>query len=528
MSHPLSIEDASAAILAADFSVFLTELVDIGGHRLDLPAHLLAWAALVQAESRFVLRAPRGHGKSTLLLAYAAWCCWRHNRTATGWLLDQDAPLFDIVLFSATDTQALEFMSRFRDLLVVNERLFGGLMPQRSRGARRRVRWSATEVALKNHALIRARTFRSSVRGLHPDLVILDDVLNDENSLTSLQREKSYAWFTGTLMPMHAGQLLVVGTALHRADLLAELGRKMGRGSDADHTPLGLRAETYRALDEATGEALWPERFPASWLEVLRDEDPVSFSREYQNNPLDDAASLFPHALVQRAIDAGSGLVLGMTQPAVDPEVVVMGVDLARSPTGSADYTVAIVVAWNPATGVRRIIDVSRGKGLEFRAQVDLVRNLVARHRVLRAVIENNGFQQWLIDELATDPDTDGRIEGHHTGLMKGDLREGIPRLVNEFQAGRWIIPSGDAHARGVAHLLRTELGAFGIKDGRPVGVGEHDDMVIAAWLAERAIQSLLKQALELPTYEIITAEDLGIEPVRIADWDRWDPRSGR
>ncbi len=287
-----SVEEASIAVLAANFLVFLTELVDIAGRPLELPPHILAWATLMQAEPRLVLRAPRGHGKSTLLLAYALWCCWRHNRTTTGWLLDGDVPTFDIVLFSATDTQVLELMSRFRDLLIANERLFGGLMPDADRGAKRRMRWSAREVVLKNRVLVRARTFRSSVRGLHPDLLLLDDVLNDENSLTSTQREKTYAWFIGTLMPMHADQLLIIGTALHQADLLAELGRKMGQGVDAHHTPLGFRAETYRALDEATGETLWPQRFTASYLEALRDEDPVSFSCEYQNDPRDDAASL--------------------------------------------------------------------------------------------------------------------------------------------------------------------------------------------------------------------------------------------
>lgn len=367
---------------------------------------------------------------------------------------------------------------------------------------------------------MRARTFRSSLRGLHPDLVLLDDVLNDENSLSSEQRNKTYQWFMGTLMPMDAAQITIIGTALHQADLLAQLGKKMGEGVDKHHTPLGFRAETFRALNEVTGDTLWPERFPAAKLLALRDEDPLIFSREYQNDSRDDAASLFPHALVQRAIDAGADLALGMGHPPVGPEVVVLGVDLARSAAAHADYTVAIVAAWDPKTGTRRILDVRRDKGLDFRTQVALVRDLVIRHRALLCLVESNGFQQWLIDELSLDPALRGRIMGQHTGLAKGDLRDGIPRLAHEFQAGRWIIPSSDAHSRQYAQILRTELAAFGFRDGRPMGLGEHDDMVIAAWLVERAIQSLLDQAYALPTWEIITAEDLGIERVRIGDWD--------
>jgi hypothetical protein len=513
-------EEASAALLTASFEVFLTELVDAAGRPLELPTHVLEWAALFQGEPRLILRAPRGHGKTTALLAHAVWCCWRHNRTATGWLIDHDVPLFDILLLSATDAQVLELMTRFRDLLLANERLVGELLPEAGRGTRRRTRWSAKEIRLRNGVIVRARTFRSSLRGLHPDLLLLDDVLNDENSLSSEQRRKTCQWFMGTLMPMDAAQITIIGTALHQADLLAQLGKKMGHGVDKHHTPLGFRAETFRALDEVTGDTLWPERFPIDKLQALRDEDPLIFSREYQNDPRDDAASLFPSALVQRAIDAGPDLALGMGHPPVGPEVVVLGVDLARSAAADADYTVAIVAAWDPATGMRRILDVRRDKGLDFRTQVELVRDLVIRYRVLRCVVENNGFQQWLIDELSLDPALRDRIMGQHTGLAKGDLRDGIPRLAHEFQAGRWIIPSGDAHSRQYAHILRTELGAFGFRDGRPMGLGEHDDLVVAAWLVERAIQSQIDQANALPTRETGIGEDMGIERVRIGeDW---------
>ncbi len=99
---------------------------------------------------------------------------------------------------------------------------------------------------------------------MHPDLLLLDDVLNDANSLTSEQRERTYRFFMGTLMPMNARQIVAIGTAIHQDDLLSHLGRGMGTGRDRHHTRLGFRAETYRALDEDTGETLWPERFPVA------------------------------------------------------------------------------------------------------------------------------------------------------------------------------------------------------------------------------------------------------------------------
>ena len=51
---------ASVALFAASFVAFLTEVVDAAGRRLELPTHVLEWAALIQDELRLVLRAPAG------------------------------------------------------------------------------------------------------------------------------------------------------------------------------------------------------------------------------------------------------------------------------------------------------------------------------------------------------------------------------------------------------------------------------------------------------------------------------------
>lgn len=517
MNRP-SAEQVSAAALAASFPLFLTVLVDTAGRPLELPGHVLSWADLVAREPRLVLRAPRSHGKTTLVLAYVAWCCWRHGRTERGGGGPGEAGTFEAVLFSATREQALELMARFRDLLVANPNLFSELLPEPASARRRRTRWSATEVRLRNGAGLRIRAYRSSVRGMHPDLLLLDDVLNDANSLTTEQRDKTYRFFLGTLLPMAPRQIVAIGTAIHRDDLLSRLARGMGHGQDRHHTALGFRAETYRALDEVTGDTLWPERFTAAELLALRDEDPLIFSREFQNDPRDDAASLFPYELTQRAIDAGASLALGSRHPAEVDELVVMGVDLARSAAARADYTVAIVAAWNRSTGTRRVLDIRREKGLELDAQVELICDLCVRHRVVTGLVEDNGFQQWLLDALRKRPESQGRVFGHRTGSNKADARDGIPRLALSFRAGSWIIPSGDPPSLRLARVLQAELGAYGYQDGKLTGVGEHDDTVIAAWLAERAVAWLDELIRLAPTEELVTAEDLGIERVRIGD----------
>jgi hypothetical protein len=512
-------EQVSAGALMASFRLFLSALLDAAGRPYEMPAHLVQWALLIETEPKLVLRAPRSHGKTTLLLAYIAWCCWRHGRSPTGALVTAGAGMFEAMLFSATREQALELMNRFRDLLLANPALFGDLLPDGLPGHKGQTRWSATDVRLRNRARLGIRAYRTSVRGMHPDLLVLDDVLSDANSLGSEQREHTYRYFMGTLLPMNAGQVVAIGTAIHQADLLSLLGRGTGAGGDPLRTLLGFRAETYRALDEETGDSLWSDRFPASMLQALREADPLSFSREYQNDPRDDAASLFPYELVQQAIDAGASLTLGSGHPASAGEVVVLGVDIARSAAARADFTVVMVAAWDRRTGTRRILDIRREKGLQFDAQIELICDLTVRHRVLSGAIEDNGLQQWLLDALRNRPETRGRMFGHRTGTNKANLQEGIPRLVYEFRSRSWIIPSGDAPSLRLARQFQAELGAYGYQDGRYAGVGEHDDTVIAAWLVERAIL-WLEELIRQPPEEIITMDDLGIERVRIGeDW---------
>jgi len=506
-------------LLYASFEFFLSELVEADGRRLTLPAHQRRWLTLVLGAKRLVLLAPRDSGKSTFLLAYLLWRCWRHGRDpATGGLRSGPTGTFVAALFSATATQAEVLAGRFRDLVLANERLFGTLeLGPASSARRRQTAWSRTHVRLASGAELHVRAYRTSTRGLHPDLLLIDDPLSEANSGTSRQRDRTWKYFTGTLMPMNAGQVLVAGTAWHRDDLLHRLGQP------SSGAPLFEWAK-YRALDPESGTALWPERQPASELLALRDFDPVSFSREYMNDPIDDAASMFPRALTQHAIDAGARLTFETLRRATPGEIVVMGVDLAVSEAAGADFSVVIVVALEQATGRRRVLAARRSKGLDLSGQVELLCDLFRRYAVDLAVVEDNGFQHWLIDELRKRPEARGRLVGHRTGQDKTDFAHGVPRLKFELLAGSWVMPSGDPESRGFARVWQTELAAFGWRDGRLEGAGEHDDCVIASWLVEVAVRLVDEFIAGAPVEEIITGEELGFTRVRIGQ----DPEADR
>jgi len=521
----VSVVAAFHRLLCADFAFFMSQLLDPAGGRLTVAPHHRRWCAHVATARRLVLLAPRDHGKSYLALVYVLWRFYRHGRDPlTGIPLATPTGLFKVVMFSATRDQAGVLMATFRDLLAANAWLFGTIDPGASAANESEfVAWSRTHVRLANGAELRTRAYRTSTRGLHPDLLLLDDVLSDQNSLSQHQRDLNWRYLIGTLLPMRASQVLILGTAFHQDDLLFRLKPRPATGAAAgDRTApssalFGFEWRRYRALDPETETALWPARHPAAELTALRDFEPAIFSREYENEPRDDPASTFPYELTQRALDAGADLTFLPAYARRNNEIVVLGADFAISEAAGADYTVVIVAAFELETGHRRVLTAVRAKGLDLAAQIDLLGGLCRAYAVDVGIVEQNGFQRWLVDHLRKRPET-SMIFGHTTGQEKTSITDGVPILKLALLHELWVMPSGDAEARAFARIWQAELSAFGYTDGKLRSLGEHDDSVIASWFVELAIRLASSPPPPEPTWEPVWLEDLRIKHYSISD----------
>jgi hypothetical protein len=60
--------------------------------------------------------------------------------------------------------------------------------------------------------------------------LILDDIQSDQNTTSAEQRDKTWRYFSGTIVPMNPTKLVVVGTAMHHDDLLHRLRPKRAAG----------------------------------------------------------------------------------------------------------------------------------------------------------------------------------------------------------------------------------------------------------------------------------------------------------
>lgn len=511
------------------FVVFMSELVDDTGEPLIVDDHHVMWANAMQDEPKLVLMAPRDHGKTWTSLAYLMWRAWRHNRDPlTGqWNAANEGGAFQGILFSVTAGMAGNFFDRLQQLILANEHLFVDILPMASGGPRIAIKaaWKNGFIRLRNMATLTIKAWGTSSRGLHPQLIICDDVQDEGNSSTKYQRDKTWRWFVSVILPMLGpdGQIAMIGTAQHYNDLLHRI-----RPSVKNDT--GFRWLKFRAVDWDSGAVLWPARHDFDNLRAMQRLDTVLFSREYQNDPRDDASSMFPHHLLQKALDPGTQLtfVPGHVAQGSKGQGVfhLLSADMALSESVGADFCVINIARFELATQKRQLLFAVRERGWGFATQVQMLRDLTREYDVDLGCIENNSFQKWVAAEVAKYPETATKIVGHTTGIEKSRMQDGVPSLIIGLDQGLWTLPNGGdstldpmaASAQEYARIWKSEMNAFGWVNDKLQGAGEHDDTVMAFWLLDRAarmINTILQQG---PKEQYVSMKDVGLERVKIGD----------
>ncbi len=131
----------------------------------------------------------------------------------------------------------------------------------------------------------------ASMRGIkrnrkRPDLIILDDIINDELVMNRMRVDRLNRWFYKALLPSldPNGEVYAVGTPLSRNDLFMRL------------------CESHPVLDvpivSPSGVPAWPDRFSASWIEAKSEEYRAmgmgrEWSQEYMLELVDSDSSVF-------------------------------------------------------------------------------------------------------------------------------------------------------------------------------------------------------------------------------------------
>jgi hypothetical protein len=163
-----------------------------------LGRHHLEWDDLISEFKRINILAARDHGKSFMFTwAYPIW--------KAGF----NAPGSEGYIFSATEEQAVSFLTMIKDEIEQNQKMQHLLPINRTKPGV----WSRTQITLRNGSIIKARGFGTKVRGGHPNWVVCDDVLNDDDIYSDLIRQRNIDYFLSAISGMvhPTDQLIVIG-----------------------------------------------------------------------------------------------------------------------------------------------------------------------------------------------------------------------------------------------------------------------------------------------------------------------------
>jgi hypothetical protein len=327
--------------------------------------------------------------------------------------------------------------------------------------------WTATSITVKSD--IHKRDPSVQILGVHGgilgarlDLIILDDILTYENTLTPHRRQDTWNWYHSTLAGRLTanGRVIAIGTAWHPEDLLHRLAAQP-------------RWYCMRyPVEDSVGAPMWPLRWPKDRIDVKRTElGPLEFARQMLCQARDDAEARFQKTWIDQCLEAGdkcqpatSALDFFRKHPKLappawfsenNPELAdamdvlnrmevgiagrfLTGVDLAVQRHSAADETVIFTI-YAHTDGRRQPAEVLAGKW----TGPEIVRNILSAIKRFgsMALVENNAAQHFIL-QFAIEIGGVVPIFPFTTGKNKVNPVYGVESLAAEFANAHWLIPS--------------------------------------------------------------------------------------
>ena len=433
------------ALARLDCNTF-TELVmrdeSTGRNVVQAPCHE-AWHEAADDHDRLVLFAHVESGKTNqLTIARTLWELGRN-------------PNLRIAIVSNTYHQAEKCVGAVASYIETSDMLHA-IFPDLRPGEP----WTRSQVTVKSDVVkkdpsLQAVGVHGNILGARLDLVILDDILDFENTLTPRQRRDLWDWYHATLagrLTEHA-RVLAIGTAWHPEDILHRWERTDG-----------WKALRFPVVDEA-GNPTWPERWSRDRIDAKRVElGPLEFARQMLCKARDDAESRFKQEWIERCLENGDGCLLSDSArdffrkhpedapPWWDDEGTeaeearealgrllasdhdgrfFTGVDLAVQRHAAADETVLFTI-YARKDGRRQVVDLQAGKwtGPEI---VQRIVNTYTRFGSI-VVVENNSAQDFIL-QFVREHGVTVPLLPFTTGKNKAHPEFGVESIAAEFAA---------------------------------------------------------------------------------------------
>lgn len=363
--------------------------------------------------------------------------------------------------------------------------------------------WTQTELVVERPFFskdpsVQALGVHGDVIGSRVDGCIMDDVLDYENTRTSVQRLELRSWFEQSILGRLTADayLWILGNAYYPDDLL--------------HWLAAERSYFFRKypIRNAAGEISFPQEWNDERITKKEDElggkDSPEAQRQLYCKPRSEDASRVKEEWIQQCLERGLGVavleqltpedIADATAGAATPAIATTGVDLGiKRHKGAAKSAVFTLLNYPPLPGQkwgdRQLVALKSGR---WAARDTILAVLSARDRFGSTChVEDNGAQDVFLQiahgEVGGDIGEAGNVLTvlpFHTGGNKTHPVYGVESIFAELARGQWIIPSIEGPGgklQGATPEIREWLQQM--LDYTPAT--HTGDALMAAWMAK-------------------------------------------
>ncbi|MCW7072069.1 MAG: hypothetical protein OCU12_07085 [Methanophagales archaeon] len=436
--------------------------------------------------------APRDHGKTQQMRARIVFELGRSTIPRLAW-----RPDLRIKLFKNTHDNAAEIVSQVARDIESNtrlHRLFPKLRPAR------RGKWTDHKIYIHREANLPDASFEgrgilSSATGGRGDMIFLDDICDLKNSvLEPATRDKILTSLDSVIFNLREPwtRWCAIGTAWHELDANAQLQRRTDDWI--------WRIDRIQEQPGGPMHVLWPGKWDIPALEESLRNNEREFERGFNNRPFGDKESLVNWEDVRACMDP----TIALGEEPWPTRIRVAGYDLAIGKGDYASYFFATVLGRH---GSGRLIPLAMIRDrIPFRQQIGTVVNLHKRWHPDYHMVENNVFQEALVEQLwAEHPEIP--VEAHTTGKTKMDPYIGLPGLAPLFRNRQIVLPTKGGHD-GTDSSCECPMCTF-LRELRYFPAGTTDG-VMSFWITYSKIRVLEGAAAEITTVESAFEQEFG------------------
>ncbi len=415
-----------------------------------------------EEKDRVVVVAPREHGKTEMVIAYVLWKVTYNEGLEIAVVsssLEQSMALIDRIKDRITGNPYLQFLKPVKENEFVDMEL-----------EEHEEKWSARIISTTTKCKIYSKPFNSSMRGMHVDILILDDILRDDKVTEDRARYLFFNVFSNAIKNREGSKIFVIGTPITETDLFATLKE------NPEYTYLYYQA----VITNKEGNwlrPLLPELYTLEYLRKKKRElssEIGAWEREWMCMPVGEETSIFPFSLLKKAVDKN----IKKRHPDPEHYTYFCGVDIALSKSKRADYTAFTILARNIETREVEVAEIYYRKGMTEKTILNKAKEFHKKYNFVALMIERKSISIGICDAMAEDPELASIVKFWNPS--KASKEEAIGKLVSAFENEIIKIPEDEEFMRQFNSFKRTKKGNKYVLES----VREHDDLVISTALA--------------------------------------------